>query len=70
MRHVTVFFHPTVDDARELSSGACGMDGVPQGLLEARFTPQLLVQRLDGLLCLLAPAGFWMKLNREETKLY
>lgn len=56
----------TVHEACEPSGGSAGQAGVPQGLLEARFTPQLLVQRLDGLLGLGAPAWLWMRRGRRR----
>lgn len=43
---------PTLDVADEADGGASGLCGVAEDVLEARLTPQALVQGLDGLLCL------------------
>lgn len=51
----------TVHEACELSGGSPRQAGIPQGPLEARFAPQLLVQGLDGLLGLRTPAWLWMR---------
>lgn len=57
----------TVNQACQLSGLSLVKGDVLQGLLEVRLRLELLVQRLDGLLCLMAPHWLWMD-DRTETR--
>lgn len=77
----TLFFvhmlicYSTIDNTGQLSSCSYREGNVLQGLLEMRLNLELVIQRPDGLLCLLAPAWLYMRvrmmtMNNMETRLY